>query len=460
MKKTTDLVNDLQRFINEHHLVQKGDKVLLAVSGGLDSVLMVHLFKQAGIGFGIAHCNFQLRGVEADGDEESVKTLAEKMGVPFYSTRFETQQFADEKGISIQMAARDLRYEWLEEMRKTKGYVSLATAHHKNDNVETLLMNLVKGTGIAGLKGILPKSNHLIRPLLNITRKQLEQYASDNQLQWREDKSNADTKYRRNHIRHQVIPQLESINPNAVETLGENIERFRDAEQVYQYGLQRLLKKLVEVKGNDIYISIPKLKLLPASKTLLFEIIKDFGFNNLQLEEVMGCLDTTESKQFMSAQFRIIKERKQLVITGLESEDTTLVLLGERHLQKPTKLSGFELKYHLQTSTNYSIPQGNNIAAIDYGQLQFPLTLRKWKTGDYFYPTGMKNKKKKLSKFFMDIKLPLIEKENVWVMLSGEKIVWVVGLRLDERFKVTGRTKQVLEVKVHNISHAADNKKK
>lgn len=444
----TDLLAIWTKHLATTALLRKGDRVLLAVSGGLDSVVMAHLFKAAGYDIGLAHCNFQLRGKDADGDEAFVQQLAVDLGVSFFSTRFNTAQVAEERGISIQMAARDLRYDWLEGIRKQYSYYYIATAHHQNDNVETLLLNLSKGTGMAGLHGILPKTGHIIRPLLGFKRTDLERYAEAQQLAWREDQSNAETKYQRNLIRLEVLPLLEQINPAIIDTLAADIERFRQVEQVYQYGLQKLLKKLVEPRRGDEYLSIPRLLHLPAPQTLLFEWLRPHGFNETQAHEAFTALHQPEAKQFFAPNKRLVKDKNWLVVTGLQAEDSQVLLLTLNDLKKPTKLAGFQLKYHLQTATNYHIPQSSQTAAIDMDLLEFPLTLRRWQQGDYFYPVGMNRKKKKLSKYLMGEKLPILERENTWVLLSGEKIVWVIGQRLDERFKITPKTRQVLEVKV------------
>lgn len=432
---------------NKAGILRKGDQILLAVSGGLDSVVMAHILSKGPYRLGIAHCNFKLRGEEADGDEQFVKDLAQCYGLPFYSTSFDTEAYANEHNLSIQMAARELRYEWLNEVRKEHGYHFVATAHHKNDNAETLLLNLVKGTGMAGLHGILPKTGHLIRPLLPFSRAELEAFAATEQLHWRTDASNASNKYQRNLIRNQVMPLLEQINPALTQSLGEEINRFRDAEAIYKQGLAYYRKKLIDERKEGLFIPIKKLEHYPAQETILFELLREFGFNGEQITNVLEVLHQTETKQFYSATHRLIKDRQFLIVTTLAEETDHQVLI--EHFKKPVKVPGLTLKFHPQTATNYHISPSPAVAAIDMAKLELPLTLRRWQAGDYFYPIGL-NKKKKLKRYLSDAKLNQLEKENTWVLLSGDRIIWLVGHRLDDRFKVTEGTKEVLEIKISN----------
>lgn len=448
MKNIDNTLQLMLHFAQQYNLLRKGDQVLVAVSGGLDSVTLLHLLAQLPIRLGVAHCNFGLRGNGSDADEQLVKQLAEEDDLPFYSTRFDTAAYAETHGISTQMAARDLRYEWLDKIRKENGFHFIAVAHHKNDNAETLLLNLVKGTGLAGLHGMAAKNGPIIRPMLNITREQIRAYAESNKLVWREDASNAMNKYQRNSIRNQVIPLLEEINPKLIDTLGEEIQRFRDTEDIYLKGLDHFRSKLLDKRKDGIYIPIKKLNLYPAKRTILFELLRDYGFNAADVDDILSSMHGTEAKQFVSATHRIVKDRDFLIVCDLATEVLSPIVIEK--FSKPTKLGNAQLKYHLQIAKGYHIQNKSNIAALDADTINLPLVLRPWKQGDYFYPLGL-NKKKKVSRFLMDSKVGQLEKERTLVLVSGDRIVWVVGHRTDHRFRLTDGTKNVLEIKYKDL---------
>jgi len=461
------MLNTFIDFIHKKHLLQKNDKVLLAVSGGIDSVVMCELFHQAALQFGIAHCNLKLRGKESDEDEGFVKQLAGKYvatattrKVEYYSEEFETQKYAKKEQISLQMAARHLRYEWLEKIRKNNGYLFIATAHHQNDSIETLLFNLIKGTGIAGLHGIQPKVGKLIRPLLFATKQEIEGFAKKNLLSFRQDSSNQSDKYVRNKIRNKVIPVLKEINPSLEDTFTDNIERFKDIELIYDQAIVAYKKQLYEYKVTDrrlpahrrlpddeIFIPIRKLLKLSPVKTILYELLKDFHFNIEQVEQMISVFEKESGKIFLSSSHRLIKDRNFLIITPVKSQQPGICFIEEG--QKSINVNGVRYKIKTVDNKKFKIPTSNKvatattrIACLDYEKLSFPLQLRKWRKGDYFYPLGMR-KKKKLSNFFIDNKLSINEKEKCRVLLSGKKIVWILNQRIDERFKITGKTKKI-----------------
>jgi len=436
------MLNLLKNFIRENKLFNPKQSILLAVSGGMDSVMMCHLFRQSKFSFGIAHCNFKLRGKESDDDEKFVKQLAQSIGVPFYHKTFDTSNYAKGKGISIQMAARDLRYNWFEEIKKTHHYNFIAVAHHKDDEVETFFINLLRGTGIAGLHGIAPKTNHIIRPLLFTTRTEIEKYVKAHHIKYREDSSNSSDKYLRNKIRHQIIPLLKEINPQAEQTIGEDIQRIKETEQIVKTYIDGLTKILFKTKNNQIFISINEIKKLNLVNAVLFELLKPFGFSGDIVEQIIRGLNGISGKQFYSETHRITKDRNHLIIEDLAEIEKTIapVLISEKvqAIRKPVSMS-FKKAYRNIDLKKF---QKADIACIDYDKLKFPLLIRKWENGDYFYPLGMKQKKK-LSDFLIDKKIPRSAKEKILVLCSEDKIIWVIGQRLDNRYRITDGTKKI-----------------
>ncbi len=441
---------EFQSFVKQHDLCQKGQPVLLAVSGGVDSMVMIDLFHKAGFSFAIAHCNFGLRNEESEQDEAFANKIAKCYKAEIYIGHLNPAQYASEYGISIQMAARELRYNWLETIRSKNGFSSIATAHHKDDSIETLLLNLIKGTGIRGLHGILPKQNCIIRPLLFAFRKDIEHYAISNNIQYREDTTNRSLKYERNYLRHQVIPALETLNPSLKQTMASNIKHFKDAEILYEQGLAYYKKKLMQKREDSTYIPIKKIDQYPAIGTILFELLAPYGFDANQIKQIQQVLHEQPGKQFFSDKYRLIKDRTFLVISpkGEKESGPFAIPLNKKQLT----LKNEEFHFQKGSSNKIKIKSDPRIAFIDFDQLSFPLILRRWQEGDYFYPfvnesKGNKPKKKKLKRFFTDQKLSIHEKENVWLLTSGKRIVWVVGYRLDNRFKVTSNTKSIYKVK-------------
>jgi len=436
-----------KKYIQLNNLFHPKDKLLLAVSGGVDSVVLCELCKQAGFDFVIAHCNFQLRGEESERDELFVKELGVKYNVEVIARKFDTTDYAKNNKISIQVAARELRYNWFAELLTpgsrltTPGY--LLTAHHLDDNIETMLMNFFKGTGIAGLRGILPKQGKIIRPLLFARREEILAFAKENKLNWVEDSSNESDKYSRNYIRHQVIPLIEKIYPETENNLAENLQRFRDIENLYHQSIAIHKKKLCEQKGNEIHIPVLKLKKTEAIHSIIYEIIKDFGFNPSHVNEVVNLLDSESGKYTASSTHRIIKNRNWLIIAPVVAVQADNILIED--IDKRIEFAMGNLQFQQLIPRDSQLETHNSIAQIDFKEIKYPLLLRKWKTGDYFYPLGMK-KKKKLARFFIDQKLSKTEKEKIWVLESNKKIIWIVGYRLDDRFKITGQTKDILKI--------------
>lgn len=440
------MIKKFEKYYQKNELFAKIDNILLTVSGGKDSVAMVNLFHQAKLNFGIAHCNFKLRGKEADKDEQFVKNLAEKLNVPFYTVSFNTKEFADANKLSTQMAARELRYFWFEEIRKNNNYQFIATAHHKNDVAETLLINLTKGTGLSGLHGIVNKKDKIIRPLLCFNRNEIDDFVDKNNLPFREDKSNEETKYVRNKIRHKIIPELEKINPSFIETIFNETQQFAELEQLLEIKINEDKKECWNVlKDGTIEIEIEKFLRLKPLKTYLFYFLKPYGFNANDVSDVIKSLKNQSGKKFMSKTHQLIKDRNKLIISVLnntENEEFEIKTLNDFSLLPFDLKAKFVLKETLK-----SIEKDKKFAYFDAAKINFPLRVKKWQKGDKFKPFGMKGVKK-LSDFFIDEKLSLFEKENVWLLTLNNKIVWVVGYRIDDDFKLTEKTKQVLQLEI------------
>ncbi|HRH50269.1 MAG TPA: tRNA lysidine(34) synthetase TilS [Panacibacter sp.] len=434
-----------------NHLSTSNCHLLLAVSGGIDSIVLTDLISKAGFDFTIAHCNFQLREEESERDEVFVRSLGEKCNKEVLVKRFNTKEHAVLSKLSVQEAARNLRYQWFQEVLATNYKLQtinlLATAHHANDNIETLLNNFFRGTGISGLHGILPKLNNIIRPLLFAKREEIETYANENNLGWVEDSSNTSEKYTRNLFRLKIIPEIKEVYQNVEDNLLNSIERFKETEILYHQAIALHKKKLVEQKGNEVHIPILKLQKSEPLHSIMWEIIKDFGFNAQQVNEVKKLFIAENGSYVASASYRIIRNRNWLIIAPLKAKAAQNILI-----EKDEKMIVFEngiLELESLLTTNCKLQNTNSIACLDAAEIKFPLLLRKWKQGDYFYPLGMQ-KKKKLSKFFIDLKLSKTDKEKVWVIEMNKKIAWVIGYRIDDRFKLTDKTKNVIRLAYKN----------
>lgn len=438
-----NLLQRFQQYIHEHNLFTTNDSLLLAVSGGIDSVVLCELCKQAGYRFAIAHCNFKLRGEESERDASFVQQLASAYAVPLHVKAFNTGAYAAEKKLSIQEAARELRYGWFEEVLKKEGFTYLVTGHHLDDNIETMLMHFFRGTGIHGLRGMLPKQGMIVRPLLFARRQELKYFAQENVLTWVEDSSNTIDKYTRNYFRNQVIPLVHKIYPEAEQNLADNLRRFSDMEMLYTQAIGWHRKRLCTVRGDEVHIPVLKLKLSQPLHTITYELIKDFGFTPAQTDEVLHLLGSETGRYVQSSSHRIIKNRRWLIIAPLQSEHAQTLVIDEDD-RKVVFENGELLLEHFEMEKK-QLSNNTAVATLDKKELQFPLLLRKWKKGDYFYPLGMR-KKKKLARFFIDQKLSLTDKEKVWVLESNKKIIWVIGSRIDDRFKITDATRQAVRI--------------
>lgn len=430
-------------FIKQNDLSNHEDRVLLGVSGGIDSMVMAHLFLKAGYRFAVAHCNFQLRGEESDNDQEFVQSFASNHHLAFHTKRFDTESFASENNLSVQMAARKLRYQWFEELKRHYNYNLVAMGHNKNDLVETFFINITRGTGLKGITGIKPRNDYIIRPILFATRDEILSFGREYHIDYREDSSNLTVKYSRNKIRHQIIPEFQQINPRFLETVQENIERFQDAYTIYKRAVEEKKSELTFREGNDLYIDIKKLQNLKEKSTYLFEILRSYNFSKEIVHEVIGHLAAEPGKEFFSSTHKLIKDRYYLIVTLLEEETASRYYIDEWVSQIKEPIS---MKFNLVEDTkNYKIPRNSNVISIDYEKVQFPLMLRKWGKGDYFKPFGFDHYKK-LSDFFVDRKYSLLDKERVWILTTGEKIIWIVGDRMDDRFRIEPDTRKILEI--------------
>jgi tRNA(Ile)-lysidine synthase len=433
-------------YISQQNLFNDQDHILLGVSGGKDSVLMAQLFKLAGFKFSIGHCNFNLRADEAQRDEAFVKLLAQELEVPFHLVHFDTESFAKAHKISIQMAARQLRYQWFEETRRANGYPYVAVAHHQNDAIETVLLNLVRGTGVSGMHGILPKRDRLIRPLLFLSRSQIDQLVDDNQLPYVEDSSNESSKYARNKIRLQVIPHLKEINPNLEQTFEKNIARFREVELLLQQAVSQVAHYLREDENGLLRIKIAAVQSLSPQKLLFYELLKPYHFAEAVAEEILLALEKPSGTLFCSTTHLLTIDRSELILSPIEVNEQLLYLHGEGKLKLNEQRS-----LSLAFTDTLTFRADKNFAYVDASLLIFPLVVRYWQAGDRFKPLGM-IAFKKLSDFFVDEKVPLPIKDRTPLLINGNgEIVWVVGMRQDERYKLSATTKKVAIFELSNL---------
>ena len=419
----------------------KEKKLLIAISGGLDSVVLTHLCYKFNLRFSLAHCNFNLRGEESDGDEDFVLQLAEALEVEVFIQNFDTESYAKEHKLSIQMAARTLRYHWFEELAKQLHFDYILTAHHADDNLETFLINLSRGTGLDGLVGIPEKNGKLIRPFLPFSRMELETYAEENKLEWREDSSNASNKYLRNKLRLEVIPILKEINPELLQNFSKTQSYLQKSKQIVDLAIDKIYNQVVdEVMEDSIYFNIKKLKQLPHLKACLYELFKDYGFS--EWNNVFDLLNAQTGKFVQSNTHRLLKNRARLILFSKTINSPIYLKVSEEDSELKTPIGTLRFK-------NVDIMGQSDVDCIyvDKELLKFPLVVRQWENGDYFYPFGMQGKKK-LSKFFKDEKYSTLAKEKALILCSGEQIVWILNKRQDNRFKITDKTQNIFKITI------------
>lgn len=442
------MLNEFLTFINKQNLIQPSQKVLLAVSGGMDSVVMCDLFSKAKLNFAIAHCNFGLRGEESNEDEMFVKKLSIKYKVPFYVTTFQTTDFAENEKISTQMAARILRYEWFEKIRTQHQFDYIATAHHQNDVLETVLLNLTKGTGIAGLHGIRVKNGHIIRPVLFAEKESIFDYVVENQIIWREDSSNESNKYQRNLIRNEVVPLLKQINPNLENTIQQTVERITAVEDIFEQEMEMLKKQITWSDSQAIYVNYKAIQTLSQPVIKLAELLKPYNFSYQQSQDIFEAFDKEAGKMFLTPTHTLVKDRTELVITPKNLQAFTSKTIEKNNVVVEFGDRMLNIGEFTEIEEDFVVPTAKKVACLDADKIRFPLQLRKWKEGDWFCPLGM-NKKKLISDFLIDQKVPLNLKKDVYLLTSNGSIVWVIGFRIDDRFKVTEKTAKIclMEVK-------------
>lgn len=439
-------LKQFQDFIEQHKLFANGNKILLAVSGGKDSVLMLHLFKALGVNIGVAHCNFNLRADEATRDEHFVKMLSASLNLTFHLTHFDTKKYAAENKVSTQMAARVLRYKWFEEIRAQNGYDYIALAQHQNDAVETVLINLVRGTGISGLHGILPKRDKLIRPILFLNKAEIDTLIDDNGLNFVEDSSNLSTNYTRNKIRLNVIPHLQEINPNLEHTFAQNINRFSQLEEFLNLRTQQLHQEIVEQRKDGLYIAISDIEKLKPINLLLFEMLKPYGFNETVISEMIRNLHKQSGLKFLSATHQAIIDREYLIISVLNETINQYKMIHGNEDEFYFDTHFFSL--HFTNDIAYTIDK--TLLYVDAEKLIFPLVMRNWQQGDKFMPLGMRSYKK-ISDFFIDEKISVHLKSDIPILINGNgDVIWIAGFRQDERYKLTKATKKVAIFEVKN----------
>lgn len=439
-------------YINEQKLFEPSEKVLLTVSGGKDSVAMLDLFCGTKLSFAVAHCNFQLRGKDSDQDQVFVENLCKENNVIFHTKTFDTKTYAKKNKISIEMAARTLRYEWFESLRQELNFDYIATAHHLNDSIETVLLNLTKGTGISGLKGIMAKKGHIIRPMLFASRTEIDAYVAKKKLSWREDSSNASNDYQRNLIRNQVVPLLKKINPNLDDTFARNLERFQSLEADFRKNLSHFKATVMREENGVFFLKIANIKYWQSANYYLEELLKEFGFNYFQSKEIFNSLDGLSGKVFHSESFTLLKDREELVISPPSlSENSIFLSISLDEINKHQTFDFLDKKLKVTVlnieEIDSKFERNNAILFADFDKIQFPIILRQWQEGDWFIPLGMKGKKK-ISDFLIDKKTPLNLKKNIFLLTSQDTTLWVVNHRADDRFKLTDSTRKVLRIEV------------
>ena len=440
------LIEAFQRYIDENNLVTHDDRILLTVSGGVDSMVMLSLFVRCGYAVGVAHCNFQLRGAESDEDELLVRDEAARYGVPWYNRRFETAAEMERTGESMEMAARRLRYAWFDELSRAEGYTAVAIAHHADDSIETFFINLLRGTGLRGLTGISIQVGKVVRPLLFASRREILEYAAANHIPYREDSSNRSTKYLRNKIRLGLIPRIREINPKFTSLMCRNLARLTDAQLFINHGIERIRETAVTSSEGIDTIHLDRIDPAFPQEFVIYELLNSaYGFKGDVIDALCRTLGQGASgRRFYARDHVAVPDRGRILVAPIAPDDECLTTVEKGASRSYCGNAVLYYEYcDIDTIKNFGVPE--QIAQVDADRLQFPLTLRRWREGDWFIPFGMTGRKK-VSDFLIDAKVSLPEKQRQFVLLSGEEIVWLVGRRIDDRYRLTSETENVLRI--------------
>ncbi len=427
--------NKIQNYIIEKSLFLKENKLILGISGGADSVCLMHVLLELDYNFELAHCNFNLRGNESDEDEIFVRKLAEEYQLKLHVKHFDTKNYANENKVSVQMAARNLRYAWFDYLLLSENAKYIAIAHHANDDIETFFINLVRGSGLKGLLGIKEKTDSIVRPLMAVSRAEIERFLKLNNFFFREDSSNTSLKYLRNKIRHKMLPLLTEMNPSIEETVSDEIKILEGVAKVYYKQMEEVRKKIIQKEEGIIKLKISALLALNPLNNYLYELLSSYGFS--AIDRISESLKGQSGKQFFSSTHKLLIDREFIFISELVINQNELIIIQEN-------TNSIKSPIHLNFSKSDNIKWQDDLSSahLDFDKLQFPLTLRKWKEGDKFIPLGMQTFKK-LSDYFIDNKFSLLEKKKQWLLCSGKDIIWLVDHRIDNRYKLESKTKKV-----------------